>query len=82
MESVREMSCQELIDENNRLRGELNSAQIIDRLYHDLCENLHTLVTTIYGDGYYNTGMDAWTCNYLCCEDIAAKCGFTKNTLR
>lgn len=82
METVREMTRQELIDENNRLRGELKNAQIVDGMYRDLCKNLHTLVTTIYGDGYYNTGMDVWTCNYLCLEDIAAKCGFTKKTLR
>lgn len=82
MEAVREMTRQELIDENNRLRSELNNVQAVDGLYQDMCSNIHALVTAIYGDGYYNTGMDAWTCNYLCCEDIAAKCGFTNKILK
>lgn len=38
--------------------------------YNNLREGFQLLVDTILGEDYYNTGMDLYTCDLLCCLDI------------
>jgi len=41
--------------------------------YKNLREHFQKLVTNVMGNGYYNMGMDVYTCDEICCEDIARK---------
>lgn len=43
--------------------------------YKSLSKDFHALVDIVFGEDYYNSGMDVYSCNMLSCRDIAYKCG-------
>lgn len=45
--------------------------------YKSLRENFDRMVDTVLGKNYYNMGMDVYTCDKICCEDISLKANRT-----
>ena len=41
--------------------------------YESLRENFHAMVNDVLGADYYNMGMDVYTCDKICCEDITLR---------
>lgn len=41
--------------------------------YENLRKNFHKMIDDVLGKDYYNTGMDVYECDRICCEDIAYK---------
>ena len=41
--------------------------------YASLREHFNVLVEDVLGENYYNMGMDVYSCDAICCEDIARR---------
>ena len=41
--------------------------------YESLRSCFNSMITKILGENYYNMGMDVYTCDEICCEDITSK---------
>jgi hypothetical protein len=41
--------------------------------YANLREHFNKMVNEVLGADYYNTGMDIYQCDRICCEDITYK---------
>ena len=65
---------QDIIGRQDDLISKLNQEAHLNGIYLEQYDNLRKhfqhLVEYILGKGYYNTGMDVYTCDILTCEDL------------
>lgn len=51
----------------------LHDAQVRLWQYENLRKHFTELVKEVLGEGYYNEGMDVYTCDEFTCRDLKAK---------